>query len=118
MDNELQELLTLLSLPAAVLQLNSAFYHHAAHMHRWQDIIYRTATVPMFSCTFSPTLTGTTFINRIVVPEEWQEKNSHRSRSALIDLNEKLCLHAEGTTTMWALVDVFTEVIAHCNNVS
>lgn len=35
MDNKLQVLLTLLSMPAAVVWLNSAFYHATtAYMHR------------------------------------------------------------------------------------
>ena len=40
MDNELQALLTLLSMLAAVVQLNSAFYNAAtAYTHRRQAII-------------------------------------------------------------------------------
>ncbi len=40
MDNELQALLTLLSLLAAVIQLDSAFYHATtAYMRRLKDII-------------------------------------------------------------------------------
>ncbi len=54
MDNKLQELLTLLSLLAAVVQLNSAFYHHVTtvHVRRRKDkmIIQWTSTVTMLSC--------------------------------------------------------------------
>ncbi len=41
MDNKLQMLLTVLSLLAAVVQSDSAFYHHAApaSMHRRKDFI-------------------------------------------------------------------------------
>ncbi len=61
MDNKLQALPTLLSLLAAVVQLNSAFYHHTttAYMCR-KDITRQTVTVPLCGCVISPTLTGKT----------------------------------------------------------
>ncbi len=62
MDNKLKEFLTLLSPPAPVV-LNSAFYHHVtAYMNRREDIIQRTATVPVFSDTISSTLIGKTLL--------------------------------------------------------
>ncbi len=74
MDNKLQPLLTLLSLQAAVVQLNSTFYHHAttAYTRRRKDIIQRTVTVPMFSGAISPTLMDN-FIYSVVptVPKLW-----------------------------------------------
>ncbi len=75
-DNELQPLLTLLSLLAAVMQLNSTFYHHAttAYMHGRKDISQRTVTVPMFSSTISPTLIGTTFSTEL-----WSQKNGKKT---------------------------------------
>ncbi len=54
MDNELQVSLTLLSLLAAVVQLNSAFFHvTTAYMYRRQATI-RAVTVPVFSSAISP----------------------------------------------------------------
>ncbi len=47
------------------------------------------------------------FMNRVVVPEEWRA-NFHIS--VLIDLNENMRPHVEGTTTMQAVVDVSTKV--------
>ncbi len=61
MDSKLQEL-QLLPLPAAVVRINSAFYHQAttAYMLRRKDAIQQTVTVSVFSGTISPTLIGTT----------------------------------------------------------
>ncbi len=73
MDNKLQALLTLLSLLAAVVQLNSAFNHHTTTAH----IIQRTATVPVFSSAISPTLIGQLYYNSIVVVPEESEKILH-----------------------------------------
>ncbi len=74
MDNKLQPLLTLLSLLAAVVQLNSAFHHATtANMHRRKDITQWPATVPMPSGAISPTLVETTSSTELwLVPEEWQ----------------------------------------------
>ncbi len=49
MDNELQALLTVLSLLAVIVELNSAFHQAAtAYMLRRKEIIQRTVTVPFF----------------------------------------------------------------------
>ncbi len=98
--------MTLLSLLAAVAQLNSAFYHITACMRMRKDIIQRSATVPVFSC-YQPDTDGDNFMNRVVVPEEWREIFACWFRLALTDLNEKVSLHVEGTTAMRALMDVF-----------
>ncbi len=88
----------------AVVQLNSAFHHAtAAYMRRRKEIIQRTATVPVFSSTISPTL-----IKTILSTELWFQRKGEktflcRSRSALIEINEKLRQHVEGMRTMWAL---------------
>ncbi len=77
MVNKLQALLPLLTLQAAVVQLNSAFHHvPTAYTHRRKDIIQWTAAVTVFSCAIS------------------------RSRSVLINLNEKVRPHVEEMTTM------------------
>ncbi len=83
MDNNLQVLLTLLFLLAAV-------DHHTttAYMSRRKDV-HRTTTVTVFSDAISPTLMDS-FINGVVVLEEWRDVN--------------------GVTTMQTLVDVFTKV--------
>ncbi len=109
-DYKLHTLLTLLSLLAAVVLLNSAFHHAiTAYMLRREDITQRSATIPVFSCAISPTLIGTTLLTEL-----WFQRNGEQtlcwSRSALIDMNKKVHLHVEGTTTMRALMDVFTKV--------
>ncbi len=74
MDNELQAL-TLLSLLAAVVQINSTFYQATtAYMCRRNDIIPRTGTVPVFSGTISPTL-----IETILVTGLWFQRNGEKT---------------------------------------
>ncbi len=73
-DNESLALLTL-SLPAAVVQLNSAFYHvTSAYMCRRKDISQRTVTVPVFSGAIRPSLIGTTFLTEL-----WLQSNGEKT---------------------------------------
>ncbi|XP_056157048.1 putative nuclease HARBI1 [Lampris incognitus] len=124
MDNELQALLTLLSILAAVVQLNSAFCNAAAaYVRRRQLIVQAICDNPRIQRRRQPrkrrrfwVKPGRTsawwdnFVNEVVVPEEWRE-NFRMSRSTLIDLGERLRPHVEGaTTTMRAPVAVLTKV--------
>ncbi len=85
MDNALQVLLTLLSLLAAVVQLNSAFYNvTSAYMHKRQAIIQvncNSSRVQRCHQHYTDSLNG------VVVLEKWQE-NFHVQISP--DLREKL----------------------------
>ncbi len=109
MDKDLQPLLTSLFLLAAVVRLNSSFHHVTnvpVYTCRGKDnvIIQRTATVPVFSGAISPSLIEITLLRDL-----WFQRNGEKtlvcwSRSALINLNEKLRPHVEGTTTMQAFV--------------
>ncbi len=81
MDNELQELLTLLSLPAGVMQLKSAFHHTpAAYMCKRKDIIHPTATVllrryqPYVNCVH--TCMSVALISGVIgYNEQWDKKH-------------------------------------------
>ncbi len=102
MDNKLQALLTLFSLLAAVLQLNSVFDHvAAAYMCRRRDVIWRTTSVHVFSSAISPT-NWNNCMNGVVVPEEWRGNFCTLVQICWVRL------HVKGTATTWALVDVFT----------
>ncbi len=98
MDNELQALLTLLS-----IQLNSAFHHHdaTAFMCRRKAIVQHTVTVLVFSSAISPTLIGKTLLMELWFQRNGEQTFFFRSRWALIGLIEKLRQHAVGTKTMW-----------------
>ncbi len=124
MDNKLQALPTLLSLLAAVVQLNKAFNNATtAYMRRRKAIIralsdysrVRRRPRPHMERRFwvRPGRTSAwwdKFINEAVAPEEWIE-NFRMSRSALINLSERLRPHVEGTATkMRTPVDVLTRV--------
>lgn len=121
MDNEIQALLSLL---AAVVQVKTAFHNAAtAYMHRRQAIIRAICDNSRVQRRHRPYMDrrfwvrpGRTsawwddFINEVVDPEEWQV-NFQMSRSALINLSERLRPHVEGaTTTMRAPVNVLTKV--------
>ncbi len=93
------------------MQLNFAFHHATiANMHRRKDVIQQIATVPVFSGAISPTLIETTLSTELWFQRNGEQTFACQFRSALIDLNKKLRLHVEGSTTMWALMDVFIEV--------
>lgn len=123
MDNEVQTLVTFLSLLAAVVQLNSAFNNATtAYMRRRRAIllaIYDHSRVrrrkPYMERRFwvRPGRTSAWwdhFVNEVAVPDEWRE-NFQMSRSALMDLSERLRPHVEGeTTSMRTPVDVLTKV--------
>ncbi len=124
MDNKLQVLLTLLSLPSAVMWLNSAFYNvTTAFMLRRKDIIrancdrsrVQRCHQPDTDCQFWVRLERRSawcdnFINGVVIPEDRRE-NFHMSRLALTYLNKKVRPHVEGMTTrMEAPMDVFLKV--------
>ncbi len=74
-----------------------------------KDIIQQTVTVPVFSGAISPTLIAKTLLTELWCQRNGEKKSACLFRSALTDLNEKVRLHVEGTTTMQALVDVFTK---------
>ncbi len=72
MDNKLQVLLTLLSVLAAVVQLNSAFYHAVtAYMLRMQATILANCDSSRVQLRHQPFTDWDNFINGLVVPEEW-----------------------------------------------
>ncbi len=78
MDNKLQLLLTVLSLLAAAVQLNSGFYHvTTAYMCRRKDLIWANCDSSRVQWRYQPHIDWYNFINGDVVPEEWQEKLSH-----------------------------------------
>uniref|UniRef100_A0A667XT45 Putative nuclease HARBI1 n=1 Tax=Myripristis murdjan TaxID=586833 RepID=A0A667XT45_9TELE len=124
MDNDLQALLALLSMVAAVVQLNSAFYNATiAYMRRRQAIVRAICDNPRVQRRYQPYIErrfwvrpGRTsawwdnFISEVVAPEEWRE-NFRMSRSALVNLSERLRPHVEGVKTqMRSPVDVLTKV--------
>ncbi|KAG1925610.1 protein ALP1-like [Pimephales promelas] len=124
MDNELQALLTLMSLLAAVVQANSAFYNAITAYMRWRQTIIRAIYdnsrvqrryQPYMERRFwvKPGRTSAwwdNFKNQVVVPKEWCE-NFRMSRAALINLSERLRPHVEGATTKMRIpMDVLTKV--------
>ncbi len=71
MDNKLQELLTLLSLLAALMQLNSAFYHAiSAYMYRRKDVSANCNSFLVVQWRYQPYPDWSNFVKGVVVPEE------------------------------------------------
>ncbi len=85
MDDKLQGSLTALSLLAAAVWLNSAFYHRVTtvYMRGKKDITQRTATVPVFRGVISPTLNGNTLLKELCFQRNGEKTLACRSRSAL-----------------------------------
>lgn len=121
MDSELQALVSML---AAVVQLNAAFYDAtAAYMRRRRAIILALCDNSRVQRRYQPyrerrfwVRPGRTsawwdnFVSGVVAPEEWRE-NFRMSRSALVDLSDRLRPHVEGATTnMRRPVDVLKKV--------
>ncbi len=82
LDNKL--LLILLSLPAAAVQLNSAFHHHAAHCSPAQEESHYSANwdSSRVQLRHQSDINWDIFISGAVLPEEWWE-NFHTSLSVL-----------------------------------
>ncbi len=112
--NKLQTLLTLLSLLAAVMQLNPASHNvTSANMCR-----RKIKLVFSWSAALSALHWWTTLSLELWFQRNGEKTFAWRSRWALIDLNEKLCPCVEVMTTMRVLMDVFTKLTSDCINVT
>ncbi len=72
-------------------------------MCRRKDVIHQPATVPVFSSATRPTLIGKTLLMELWFQRNGEQTFACRSRTALINLNEKVRLHVKATTTMQSL---------------
>ncbi len=64
----------MLSLLAAVVQLNSAFHHvTTAYMRRRRDTNQQTETVPVLSGAIGPTLTGKALLVELLFQKDGEQ---------------------------------------------